>query len=303
MGTRRPPVNRVIAMPDSGPMLDHVAVAVESWAQAWPRYVTGLGGRWASGGRNIGFAPAQLSFANGARLEVLQPWEPEANPFLRRFLDGSGPGPHHLTFKVPDIASALDAVGAAGFSPVSVDLSDPGWKEAFLHPRQAGGIVVQLAQAAGYWESPPPEGFPPPADPPASLSRVTHVVADLDAALELFGSILAGAVERHPRLASGTEVATVCWAGPLALRLVAPSGADTELSRFLGERPGRLHHLAFVLPGATSIPADATTPAEVPGLLEGEHALGVVPAGDNLGTGLLLLSGDGGDGGPSAAAR
>jgi methylmalonyl-CoA/ethylmalonyl-CoA epimerase len=73
--------------------LDHVAIAVERWADAWPRYAVGLGGAWSSGGFNVGFGPAQLRFANGARLEVLQPWQPEANPFLRRFLDASGPGP------------------------------------------------------------------------------------------------------------------------------------------------------------------------------------------------------------------
>ena len=291
-------------MADSGPVLDHVAVAVEAWAQAWPRYVLQLGGRWASGGRNVGFAPAQLAFANGARLEVLEPWEPQANPFLRRFLDHSGPGPHHLTFKVPDIEAALGAVEAAGFSPVSVDLSDPGWKEAFLHPRQAGGIVVQLAQAAGYWESPPPEGFPRPGEPPAALCHVTHVVADLEGAIELFGDILAGTVERHPVHPPDVDTATVRWPGPLALRLVAPTAGGAAVAAFLGGRPGRLHHLAFLLDGPP-VPADAATspPADVPGLLEDEHAVGIVAPEDNLGTGLVLLRPGGDDGGPQPTAR
>lgn len=281
-------------MDGDGPLLDHVAVAVDSWSDAWPRYVTGLGGRWASGGYNVGFAPAQLAFANGARLEVLQPWEPDANPFLRRFLDHSGPGPHHLTFKVPDIAASLDAVRAAGYTPVSVDLSDPGWKEAFLHPRQAAGIVVQLAQAAGYWESPAPEGFPTPADPPAALTHVTHVVADLEAALGLFAGILGGDVERH-RAEGGTRAVTLRWAGPLALRLVAPA-PGTDLAGFLGRRPGRLHHLAFTVAGAgASADAETAPPADVPG--PGEHSpiVGVVAPEDNLGTRLVLQSAGGGD--------
>jgi hypothetical protein len=58
-------------MPISGTVLDHVAVAVERWADAWPRYVSGLGGKWASGGFNVGFAPAQVAYTNGAELEVL----------------------------------------------------------------------------------------------------------------------------------------------------------------------------------------------------------------------------------------
>ena len=282
-------------MDADGPSLDHVAVAVESWSQAWPRYVEDLGGRWASGGSNVGFAPAQLAFDNGARLEVLQPWEPEGNPFLRRFLDHNGPGPHHLTFKVPDIASSLDAVRASGYSPVSVDLSDPGWKEAFLHPREAGGIVVQLAQAAGYWESPAPEGFPTPGEPPAALTHVTHVVADLDAALGLFGPILGGAVERG-RAGPGVEAALVRWPGPLALRLLSPA-PGTVLAAFLGGRPGRLHHVAFAIPpGRAPAGAAPASEDERPALEEGRRVVGVVAPEDNLGTRLVLLAPEEGEG-------
>src|ERR1700722_15373632 len=147
-------------------VLDHVAVAVEQWTDAWPRYVHQLGGIWHSGGVNIGFSPAQLSYANGARIEILQPWDPDANPFLRRFLDHSGPGPHHLTFKVPDIEATLDRARHAGFDPVGVRLSDAHWREAFLHPRQATGVVVQVAQAASDWVGPAPEGFPAPPPTP-----------------------------------------------------------------------------------------------------------------------------------------
>jgi catechol 2,3-dioxygenase-like lactoylglutathione lyase family enzyme len=172
-----------------------VAVAVEQWADAWPTWVQTLGGRWSSGGLGVGFSPAQLSFANGARLEVLAPHQVETNDFLRRFLDRGGPGPHHLTFKVPDIHAALAAAEAAGFTPEQIDLSDPGWLEAFLHPRQAQGVVVQLAQAAQSWESPAPEGFPVPAAPPAALTHVTHAVADLDDGLALFAGLLGATVE------------------------------------------------------------------------------------------------------------
>ncbi|MHB8330369.1 MAG: VOC family protein, partial [Acidimicrobiales bacterium] len=211
--------------PIAGIVLDHVAVAVERWAEAWPRYVVDLGGEWASGGLNVGFGPAQLQFANGARVEILQPWQAEANPFLRRFLDSHGRGPHHLTFKVPDIAAALERAEAAGFSPVGVDLSDSDWKEAFLHPRQATGVVVQLAQAAGSWQSPPPEGFPtaPPARP-ASLIHVTHALGDLEQGLALFHHLLGGAVEQRAVSSDGVwECVTLRWPGPLGVRLVAPT--------------------------------------------------------------------------------
>lgn len=280
-------------MPLGAVALDHVAVAVESWAEAWPRYVAELGGEWASGGLNVGFGPAQLRYANDARLEVLQPWQTEANPFLRRFLDAHGPGPHHLTFKVPDITEALATAEAAGFTPVSVDLSDPGWKEAFLHPRQAGGIVVQLAQAAGSWEAAAPEGFPTgrPAAP-ASLVRVTHAVADLDAALALYVQVLGGRVE-HRVARHRWVAATVRWLGPLALRVVAPSAGDEDLRSWLGGRPGRLHHLVFAQRRAGH--GDGPPASDlVPGILAGEQVRAVLEPEANLGTRLVVVE-------PSAA--
>jgi Glyoxalase/Bleomycin resistance protein/Dioxygenase superfamily len=252
-------------------VLDHVAVAVEQWSDAWPRYVQQLGGAWHSGGINIGFGPAQLSFANEARVEVLQPWEHESNPFLRRFLDHSGPGPHHLTFKVPDIEATLGQARGAGFDPVGVQLSDPHWREAFIHPRQATGVVVQVAQAEFNFVSPAPEGFPTgPVAPAAALVRVTHAVRGLDTALELFHVLLGGEMTRRGVASDGTwDYVDLSWPSPLALRLVAPtaaSGATSALRTWLGDRPGRVHHLAFDLPDPpTGDPSMLGEPPETPG--------------------------------------
>jgi catechol 2,3-dioxygenase-like lactoylglutathione lyase family enzyme len=271
----------------SGAVLDHVAIAVNAWAEAWPRYVVELGGEWASGGINVDFAPAQLRYANGARIEVLQPWPPDGGGFLHRFLDRHGRGPHHLTFKVPDLARALDAVDSAGLTPVSVDLADPGWKEAFLHPHQATGIVVQLAQAAGSWSSPAPEGFPD-ARPPerAALTHVTHAVADLQDGLALFAGLLGGVVEQVT-----PSAAVVRWDGPLSVRLVAPDPTEKDggdaVAGWIGGRPGRLHHVAFVQRRTP----DRDTQAGVPGLLPGERVTAVVAPEANLGTRLVLVDG------------
>ena len=116
-----------------------------------------------SGARAVpgpGFAPAQLRFANGARVEVLMPWDTEVNDFLSRFLAANGPGPHHLTFKVPDLADAIDRARAYGIEPVGIDLSHPEWLEAFLHPKVATGVVVQLAEEHQSWSSPAPDDYP-----------------------------------------------------------------------------------------------------------------------------------------------
>jgi methylmalonyl-CoA/ethylmalonyl-CoA epimerase len=132
--------------------LDHVALAAADTSGAL-RFLTGeLGGTILFGGQAIGFRPMQVwvgtdDARDGMAVELLEPWDTERNDFLTRFVARHGAGPHHLTFKVPDLAAALERVRAAGCTPVKVDVSDPEWKEAFVMPREAHGTVVQLAEA------------------------------------------------------------------------------------------------------------------------------------------------------------
>lgn len=258
--------------------LDHVAVATERQADAWPRYAGDLAGAWVSEGEGVGFSAAQLRFRNGMKLEVLTPHLVEQNDFLRRFLDVSGPGVHHLTFKVGDIASALDEVEAAGLTPVGVDRSDPQWQEAFLHPKAARGVVVQLAQSEGAWESPPPAELAPPAtDVPASLDHVTHVVPSLADGTALFRDVLGGRVAEEGVVDGGTYV-DLAWPGPGRVRLVAPGEERSPWAAWLDGRPGRVHHLAL----------SVADPAAVPGAVPARDGTWVVAPERNLGVRLVL---------------
>lgn len=265
-----------------GAAFDHLAIAVERHGDAWPRFAGRLGGQWCSGGRTVGFAPAQIAFAQGTRLEILEPNVPERNDFLRRFLDRHGPGPHHLTFKVPDLDHALSVVEGGGWSTVGHDRSDPEWMEAFIHPKSGPGIVVQMAQAAeGEWRSPRPADFPDSPSPPAELRWVALAVPDLDDALGLFARCLGGS-----RTASGDSAidsarwVELAWKGPGRLRLLEPAGPGPTRD-WLDDRTGRLHHVAFSVADPASEP-DARPVAE--GVWE-------VAAGDACGTRLRLLPG------------
>src|SRR5438067_5087567 len=206
--------------------LDHVALACEHQRDAWPRYRGDLAGIWLGDGGDLdGFISSQTAFANGMRLELLEPHRVETNDFLRRFLDRNGPGPHHLTYKVTDIVSALAETEAAGYQPVNVHLEREDWKEAFLHPKDAPGIVVQLAQAAYRAREPQPSSTDDPVPrvvAPATLVRVVHAVASLHEGLRLFAGLLAG--EEVGRGAD--EAATwgdLAGTGPGRLRIRPPS--------------------------------------------------------------------------------
>ncbi len=52
-----------------------------------------------------------------------------------------------MTFRVRSLDEACRRAVAHGYQIVGRDDSNPQWKEAFLHPKQALGIVVQLAEA------------------------------------------------------------------------------------------------------------------------------------------------------------
>ena len=125
---------------------DHIAFGVPSIA-ATPAFIAGrLGGRPYARGPGRGFLWKQWQFASGGVLEVLEPAGPPSG-FLHRFLDRHGPGIHHVTFKVPDIRTAMERARVHGYDVVGFNDRLPGWKECFLHPKQAQGIVVQLAES------------------------------------------------------------------------------------------------------------------------------------------------------------
>jgi len=243
--------------------LDHVALALPDRTPFWSVLAGDLGGRWVGSGESLaGFAFAQLVFANGMKVEGLEPLFPGGDDFLSRFLAATGAGPHHLTFKVADLEEALERARAAGYQPLGIDLDGAHWKEAFLHPREASGIVVQLAWSHGELADPAPPWLPSPRLPTnAELVHVAHAVADLEAALSLFKGLLGG---RSADAGAGGGLGRVdlAWPGPGRLRLLA----GEPVRAWLGSRAGRLHHLCFRVedPGAVAGAVDRDGWWEVP---------------------------------------
>jgi methylmalonyl-CoA/ethylmalonyl-CoA epimerase len=211
-------------------ILDHLAVGTPGLSGGWELFAGVLGGTWAYGGDSPGFRWGQLKFAAGPKIELLTPTGGPDAAFLERFLDARGAGPHHFNFLVTDIAETLARIRAAGLEPIGVNLAHPGWKEAFLHPRAAHGIVIQVAQQAGTPASPPPRELPEPGSP-SRLDLIEHHVSDLDGAVRLFRDVLDGELE-----AAGTGAAELTWPGGKRVRLVRDDGLP------LG---GALHHVRF----------------------------------------------------------
>jgi methylmalonyl-CoA/ethylmalonyl-CoA epimerase len=234
-------------------VLDHFAVGTfgtgtGALADGWDLFSGVLGGTWAYGMDSSGYWWGQVRYAAGPNVELLTPTGGPDGAFLERFLASRGPGPHHLNFASGDIEADLARIRAAGIEPVQVSLASPDWKEAFLHPRDAFGIVIQVAQSSGTradWP-PPPAGLPEPG-PAAAFDLIEHHVADLAAALRLFAGALGGEVTRQE--AGAAELA---WPGGGRIRLVQPAGGDALP---LG---GTLHHVRFTRTAGSFSDADAS---------------------------------------------
>jgi catechol 2,3-dioxygenase-like lactoylglutathione lyase family enzyme len=270
-----------MSAPHTEVVFDHVAIAVERITDPWPLLVDTLGGRYVDRGINAGFGWTQLRFANGFVVEGLHPERTDETDFLRRFLDRSGPGPHHLTFKVPDLDAALAGCRAAGMTPIGEDRSDPAWSEAFLHPNEAHGVLVQLAEVGDAALPPPePEGFPefPYDQPVASLGRVVHAVTDLEAAVSLFRDVLGGRITSTGAAVDGNHWVELGWSGAGRLRLL--EAAHAEIREWVGDRPGRVRHLFF----------SYDEPGSVPGARQVAPGRWTVGADTPLGTRLVLSS-------------
>lgn len=137
--------------------LDHVAIAAPDHRPVLRSLTGDLGALVLSGGSppGAGFRAVQLRVGrglDGMTVEVLEPYRPEDNDFLARFVDATGGGVHHMTFKTDDVVAERRRLLELGIEPVGVNF-DGGWKEMFIHPKDAHGTVVQIAQSD--WDSPP----------------------------------------------------------------------------------------------------------------------------------------------------
>jgi methylmalonyl-CoA/ethylmalonyl-CoA epimerase len=240
-------------------VLDHVAIGTRALTDGWDLFGGLLGGSWVYGGDSPGFWWGQLRFRTGPKIELLTPAGGPDAAFLERFLASRGAGPHHFNFIVPDIAAALSRVRALGIEPVQISLVSTTWKEAFLHPKDAYGIVIQVAEQSG----PPPELAAPaqlPVPGPSSaFTLVEHYVADIDAAVRLFEEALEGEIVSRQDTAEAS-VAELTWENGARLRLVHATPAVGRAGSRRGSGPGRLR---FIRDGKQFSPADRSRAADL----------------------------------------
>jgi methylmalonyl-CoA/ethylmalonyl-CoA epimerase len=76
-------------------------------------------------------------------IELVQPTDMDTG--LGKYLEKRGEGMHHLCIEVDDIDGMLDDLKAKGVQLIDEVARDlPGRRMAFIHPRAANGVLVEL---------------------------------------------------------------------------------------------------------------------------------------------------------------
>jgi len=126
----------------------HIGIAVRDLDAAVARYrAFGLTLDSTAEVPSEGVRAAFLS-SGGARIELLEPLRDDSA--IARFLEKHGEGLHHLAFATTDIVSEMDRLRREGFELID---SEPrpgahGRRVAFIHPRSAQGVLLELVQEA-----------------------------------------------------------------------------------------------------------------------------------------------------------
>lgn len=127
--------------------IDHIGIAVNSLAEAIPAF-SALLGMNASCEEEVPSEGVRVAFfgSGPGRVELLEP-AGEDSP-VARFLARRGEGVHHVCFAVPDVEVALGRAEEAGLEvlPPRIRAGAGGHRVAFLHPRSASGVLVELSE-------------------------------------------------------------------------------------------------------------------------------------------------------------
>lgn len=132
--------------------IDHVGIAVPDLDEAITFYAENFGLRCVHQETNEeqGVREAMLAVGDGAgpRLQLLAPARPDST--IAKFLDRSGPGLQQLAYTVTDVEATAATLRAKGLRLLYDEpkRGTAGSRINFVHPKDAGGVLVELVEPA-----------------------------------------------------------------------------------------------------------------------------------------------------------
>ena len=128
----------------------HIGLAVKDLAAAQKIYETLLG-----------MAPSHVQRVEEQKVDVSSFHVDDTNIELTcgispdspisKFIEKRGEGIHHVAFEVDDLAAELERLKTAGVQLIDQQprMGADNYWVAFIHPKSANGVLVELSQKAG----------------------------------------------------------------------------------------------------------------------------------------------------------
>ena len=131
--------------------IDHVGIAVPDLDEALAFYAATFGVHSVHEETNAdqGVREAMLAVGDGTtRIQLLAPLTPEST--IARFIGRSGPGLQQLAFRVADVEAAAEVLRGRGLRLLydTPRRGTAGSRVNFVHPKDAGGVLVELVEPA-----------------------------------------------------------------------------------------------------------------------------------------------------------
>ena len=127
--------------------IDHVGIAVKSIDEAKKFWVDTLGLKLS----HIEEVPEQkarvaILKAGNTTIEFVEPTSPDSP--IQRFIEKRGEGLHHLTLQTDNLGEQLKKLKSANVGLIDEQprIGAGGAKIAFLHPKSAHGVLVELCE-------------------------------------------------------------------------------------------------------------------------------------------------------------
>ena len=124
--------------------INHVAIVVKDIDESLKSWATALGLEL----HHVEDVPSQASKVafipvGESEIELVQPTTEDSG--MAAYLEKRGEGMHHLCIEVDDIEAKMQELKDAGIRLINdVPQVLPGRKMAFIHPKSASGVLVEL---------------------------------------------------------------------------------------------------------------------------------------------------------------
>lgn len=128
--------------------IDHLGIAVKSLASA--RKIYEKLGLPVSAEEIVEGEQVRLAMVSvgESRLELLEAISDDCA--IAKFIAKRGEGLHHVSLRVPDLNAAVERLKQDGIRLVSEEIKTGagGHRYIFIHPSSAGGVLLELVEAA-----------------------------------------------------------------------------------------------------------------------------------------------------------